>query len=401
MQTVGIICEYNPFHTGHAWQIGELRRRGAEAVVCCMSGNFVQRGDFAILRKHTRAEAAVRGGADLVVELPLPWALASAEGFAHGGVEVLHATGVVDTLAFGSECADTEAIVRVADALLSDGFAPALKAELERGDSFAAARQRAAARLLGADAEVLGNPNDILGVEYSKALRRLGSEIAPLALARMGAAHDGAAAGEFASASEIRTRLLTGADASAYLTDDMSRIYKSESAAGRAPVQTAAAERAILSRLRTMTEEEFAAFDEGNEGLHHRFYDAVRSASNLAELYAAAKTKRYALARLRRLTLAAYLGIFPEMRRNGVPYIRVLAMSEKGKTLLHKMRKTAKLPVVVKSAEGKKMNESVKNLLETEARATDLYTLAYPDLTRSTPGSEWRTNPVILEGEER
>ena len=147
MKTVGVIAEYNPFHTGHAWQLAELRRRlgGGTAVVCAMSGNFVQRGDFAIVRKHVRAEAAVRGGADLVLELPLPWATASAEAFARGGVEVLAGTGVVDCLAFGSECADTERLVRVADCLLTEDFAAALRQELARGDSFAAARMRAAA----------------------------------------------------------------------------------------------------------------------------------------------------------------------------------------------------------------------------------------------------------------
>ncbi len=125
MRTAGIISEYNPFHRGHAWQIGELRRRlGAEtAVVCAMSGSFVQRGDFAVMRTHARAEAAVRGGADLVLELPLPWAIASAEGFAAGGVGVLAATGAVDTLVFGSECGDTETLKAVAAALESESFA--------------------------------------------------------------------------------------------------------------------------------------------------------------------------------------------------------------------------------------------------------------------------------------
>ena len=129
MRTAGIISEYNPFHRGHAWQIGELRRRlGAETVVvCAMSGSFVQRGDFAVMRTHARAEAAVRGGADLVLELPLPWAIASAEGFAAGGVGVLAATGAVDTLVFGSECGDTETLKAVAAALESEPFAAYLR----------------------------------------------------------------------------------------------------------------------------------------------------------------------------------------------------------------------------------------------------------------------------------
>ena len=391
MQVAGVICEYNPFHTGHAWQLAELRRRGAAAVVCAMSGNFTQRGDFAIVRKHVRAEAAICGGVDLVLELPLPWATASAEGFAKGGVEVLAATGVVDTLAFGSECADKDKLTRVADALQSGAFAEALKSELDKGDSFASARQRAAEKLAGADAAILANPNDILGVEYCKALRDTG--IAPLALPRMGAAHDGAPAGEYASASYLRAHMDAAAS---YLTPDMRRLYDAERAALRAPVTMANAERAILARLRTMGKDEFAAYDEGNEGLYHRFFDAARRATGVAELLDAVKTKRYAHARLRRMMLAMYLGVLPAERPAQVPYLRVLAMNDKGKSLLHEMRRAASLPVLVKPADVRELSPAARRLMELEARATDLYALAYPDLAQSAGGSEWRTGAVIV-----
>ena len=398
MQVAGVICEYNPFHTGHAWQLAELRRRGAAAVVCAMSGNFTQRGDFAIVRKHVRAGAAIYGGADLVLELPLPWATASAEGFAKGGAEALAATGVVDTLAFGSECADADRLARVADALASDAFVAALKSELDKGDSFAAARQRAAETLCGADAAVLASPNDILGVEYCKALR--GTALAPLALPRIGAVHDGQPAGEYASASYIRDRIL-GKDAVdssdlPYLTPDMRRLYDAERAAGRAPVTVAAAERAILARLRTMREADFAAYDEGNEGLYHRFSDAARRAASIDELLDAVKTKRYAHARLRRMLLAIYLGVLPAERPVQAPYLRVLAMNDKGKSLLHEMRRAAALPVLIKPADVRELSPEARRLMELEARATDLYALAYPDLTQSAGGSEWRTGAVIV-----
>ena len=393
MQVAGVICEYNPFHTGHAWQLAELRRRGAEAVVCAMSGNFTQRGDFAIVRKHVRAEAAVRGGADLVLELPLPWATASAEGFARGGVEVLSGAGVVDTLAFGSECADTARVARVAAALESEAFAAALREQLDKGDSFAAIRQRTAEAVCGADAAILVDPNDILGVEYCRALR--GTSLAPLALPRVGATHDGAPAGDYASASYIRAHIDYGAEQ--YLTPDMLRLYDAEEAAGRAPVLLETAERAVLARLRTMTEAEFAACDEGNEGLYHRFYNASRTAVSVGQLLDAVKTKRYAHARLRRMLLAMYLDVKPAERPERVPCLRVLAMNDKGKALLHEMRKKAALPVLVKPADVRELSEEARRLMDMEARATDLYALAYPDLRRSAGGSEWRTNPVIVE----
>ena len=392
MQVVGVICEYNPFHTGHAWQLEELRRRGAAAVVCCMSGNFVQRGDCAIVRKHVRAEVAVRGGADLVLELPLPWAISSAEGFARGGVEILASTGVVDTLAFGSECADTERVVRVADVLASEGFVTALRTELDKGISFAAARQRAAVRLCGEDAAILAEPNDILGVEYCKALR--GTALAPLALPRVGTAHDGGEAGEYASASYIRAYI--ACDGMAYLTPDMRRLYEVEEDASRAPVRLEELERAILAKLRTMTEADFAAYDEGNEGLYHRFYDASRTATSVGGLLDAVKTKRYAHARLRRMLLAMFLGLRPADQPEHVPYIRVLAMNDKGKYLLHEMRKRTALPVLVKPADVRKLSVEARRLMDMEARATDLYALAYPDLRQSAGGSEWTTGPVIV-----
>ena len=394
MQVAGIVCEYNPFHTGHAWQLAQLRRRGATGIVCAMSGNFTQRGDFAILRKHVRAEAAVRGGADLVLELPLPWATASAEGFARGGVGVLSAAGVVDTLAFGSECEDAGKLIRAAEALSSQVFSETLQVELKKGDSFASARQRGLEKLIGEDAAVLSQPNDILGVEYCKALQ--GTDISPLALQRMGAAHDGAAANGYAPASCIREMLADRESCEEYLTSDMLRLYKEELADGRAPVELSRSERAILARLRSMKEEDFAVYDEGGEGLFHRFYNAVRTSASLAQLLDAVKTKRYAYTRLRRMLLSAYLDIQTVDRAKQIPYLRVLAMNGRGRELLHQMRAEAKLPILIKPIDARKLSPAARRMMELEARATDLYVLSYPDLKCSVPGSEWRTGPVVL-----
>ena len=397
MRTAGIISEYNPFHRGHAWQIGELRRRlGAEtAVVCAMSGSFVQRGDFAVMRTHARAEAAVRGGADLVLELPLPWAIASAEGFAAGGVGVLAATGAVDTLVFGSECGDTETLKAVAAALESESFAAYLRQGLQEGVSFAAAREAAARELLGDRAAVLAQPNDILGVEYCKAIARQAAALMPLALPRRGVGHDGGAAEGFASASHIRELLINGACADEFLTPESADIYARECAAGRAPVTMANAERAILARLRAMREEDFAPFDGGGEGLYHRFY-AVQRETTIDGILAAAKSKRYAYARLRRLLLAAYLGVTPEDIPQRVPYLRVLACNARGRELLRYMKTTAAAPVLTRSADVRRLDTDAQRLFALTARAEEQYTLAYPSLAAAKPGSAWTTDPVIL-----
>ena len=145
MNIAGIICEYNPFHRGHEWMLQQLREQGMDGIVCAMSGNFVQRGEFALLDKQRRAEMAVRCGADLVLELPTPYAAATAEVFALGGAALLQQTGVVTHLAFGSECGDVSLVQRAAQVLSTPAYAEALRAELSRGDTFAVCRQRAAA----------------------------------------------------------------------------------------------------------------------------------------------------------------------------------------------------------------------------------------------------------------
>ena len=401
MPIAGIIAEYDPLHAGHLYQISRVRDLlGADTpVVCAMSGNFVQRGGFAIVRKHVRAEAAVRSGADLVLELPLMWAISSAEGFGLGGAEVLARTGIVTHLAFGSECADAERLKRAAQALGAPEFPDLLRKELAAGDSFAAARQRAVEKIADTGtAGVLGSPNNILGVEYCKALARLGSGIAPLAILRKGPAHNGGTEGMLASASAIRELLARGSreDALARMAPAMREGYLREEAAGRAPVRLETCERAILARLRSMTATEFQALDSGNEGLGNRFYAAVRESTGLTELLDAVKTKRYAYSRVRRMALWAYLGLSPAEIPGEIPYLRVLAANETGRALLGKMRKCASAPVLTKPADVRKLGPAAQDLFAREARATDLYTLAYPNLSAAGGGAEWRINPVMV-----
>jgi len=386
---------------GHVHLMAEARRLlGQDAgIVCVMSGSYVQRGDFAIVNKWARAAAAVQSGADLVLELPAPWAVSSAEGFAAGAVEILKATGVVTHLAFGSESGDAGPLVRLAEALCSDEFAQALRRELTRGDSFPAARQRAVGALLSREeAALLKNPNDILGVEYCKALR--GSGIRPIAVPRRGAAHgSGDAADGFVSASAIRGLIRRGEEEKALslMAPAMAEAYRAERAAGRAPALLENCERAVLARLRFMEEADFAALDPGHEGLYRRFYRAGRSAASVEELLESVKTKRYPLARLRRMTLWAYLGLSPAPPETP-PYLRLLAASERrGTALLAKMRETASAPVLTKPAAVRRLDRPARRLFELEARASRLYALAFPDPAAAV--DEWRTGPVICRKE--
>lgn len=403
MRAAGIIVEYNPLHSGHLRLIeaGRAELGPDTAFICAMSGSFVQRGDFALLRKHARARAAVESGADLVIELPLPWALSSAEGFADGGVQVLAATGVVDHLLFGSECGDVSALERAAVALLSPAFQDWLRRELPGAVSYAAARERALGALLPEEAALLKSPNNILGIEYCKALLRQGAAIRPVTVRREGAPHDGPLAPDaHPSASALRALLRQGRreEAMALLPPAMRRAYEAEEAAGRAPVFRENCQRAILARLRSMTAAEFAALDTGREGMWNRLYDASRAAATLRSLLEAAGTRRYAMARLRRMVLWAYLGLTPADVPARVPYLRVLAANGTGCRLLAEMRKTSAVPVLTKPARVRCLGPEALRLFEAEVRATDLYTLAYPRLEAAAGGAEWREGPVILTG---
>lgn len=399
MAAAGIIAEYNPLHLGHCCQLRRLRALLGEEtpVICAMSGNFVQRGDFALLPKHARAEAAVRSGADLVLEIPLSWACAPAERFAQGGIEVLLGTGLVTDLVFGSESADAGAIRSAAEALLGPDFPEALRRELAGPHSFAAARQRALAGLIGEEgAEVLSRPNDILAVEYAKALLREGSEVHLVPILRQGAGHD-QDGGDYPSAGSIRRMIQEGrrAEALAAMAPAMREIYEAEEARGRAPVFAAGAERAILAQLRRMGEADFLALDAGGEGLGNRLAAAARETASLEELLDRAKTKRYAYSRLRRLALWAYLGLRPETLPARVPYLRPLAMNQRGRALLAEARRRGALPILTKPADVRRLTPEAQAVFRREVLATDLYTLAFPG-DPAPGGAEWREGPRVL-----
>ena len=396
MVVAGIICEFNPLHKGHAWMMQEVRRAGAEAIVCAMSGNFVQRGEAAAADKLARAEMAVRCGADLVLELPTPWAAATAEIFARGGVELLHKTGVVSHLAFGSECGDANALQKLAAVLDSESYEEDLRALLRSGESFAVCRQKAAAMIVGEDAaSLLANPNNNLGVEYCRAMHRVGASMDVITVPRVGASHDGAPVQGIASASHIRALLRQGKteEALSYLPDAAADVLRREMAAGRAPASLQHCERAVLYSLRAMQEEDFARYDTSGEGLYHRLYEAVRTQTSVEAILDAAKTKRYSHARLRRMVLSAWLGM--EDVPDCVPYLRVLAANETGRKLLRQMRDNG-APVLTKGADVAALGAEAEALFTAEAARTDRYALTFPDLTQSTCGRDWRMTPKML-----
>ena len=327
MKAVGIVAEYNPFHSGHRYQIRKIREIfGAETpVAAVMSGDFVQRGEAASYDKFTRAEAAVRGGVSLVIELPLPWSLSSAESFACGGVGLLGAAGVIDALSFGSESGDLSALEKTAAVLDTPEFAEALKRELTGGAPFAAARARAARALLGESAAVLDTPNDLLAVEYIRAAAKLGYifDYTPSgAKVRSTTARAARRAPRASSRGESLAGRVPGA---------VWEVLRRADETGRGFVSPERLRTAYLSRLREKTPEDFAAVPDAAEGLHFRLYEAARRGSSPEEIADLAKSKRYAHARLRRMVMCAALGVRAGDANGIPPYIRVLAFDARAR----------------------------------------------------------------------
>ena len=334
MKTVGIICEYNPLHRGHQKQIDRIRELFGKdtAIVCLMSGNFVQRGAPAIIDKSVRAEAAIRCGADLVLELPTEYALSSAEGFAAGGVSILG--NFCDYLCFGAETADTQLLLDTAAALLSDRFPPLLKEELEKGMSFPAARQAALYRM-DLEGTVLETPNNILAVEYCKAILSQNSPMKPLPIHRGGSYHDELPDEENPSATSIRKIMLEERDFKSLVPAAAWDCFCN------APLHSLqAGERAILAKLRTMTDEEFESLPYGSEGLWRKFMHACRQQATLEEIIAATKSKRYTRTRIDRMIMCAFLGLTEADLATPAPYTRVLALNDRGRTVLKTARET-------------------------------------------------------------
>ena len=296
-----------------------------------MSGNFVQRGAPAIIDKTARAAAAVHCGADLVVELPITTALSSAEGFAQGGVRTL--APLCDTLCFGAETASREVLISTASALLSDAFPPLLRRELDTGKSFPAARE-AALRQMGAEGGLLSQPNNILAVEYCKAILTQGSPMEIFPIHRQGSYHAISVDTDNPSATAVRNLMLIAHNWRSCVPTEARPLLENE------PLHsTAAGEKAILSRLRAMTEADFEALPYGSEGLWRKLMHAVRRENTLEEILTATKSKRYTRSRLDRMVLCAMLGITEEDLSMEVPYTRVLAFNARGRGILRQAKK--------------------------------------------------------------
>lgn len=367
MKVLGIICEFNPFHNGHRYLIEKTKKEtNSDAVVAVMSGNFTQRGFPAITDKRTRAESAIQNGVDLVLELPSAFAVQSAQYFARKGIETLNACNIVDTLAFGSESGDLEVLSHA----LTYSESAEYSSDVREGKNCSLASALAKASY---DSAVY-TPNNILGIEYLRALKETESAMKPYTCERVGVDHDSdMVSDEYASASYIRNALYREVDTSSFLPSVPQNIINKETWGNL-----------VLYRLRTMSIDELERVCGVSEGLHNRIFNSAKTAKSYDALVESIKTKRYTRTRIERVLTCAVLGIRQEHLLQS-PYLRVLAATDVGIALIREIQKHT--PVIVKTA------DASHPLLELECRADDIYALLFNDKT----GLKTFQTPIIKQ----
>ena len=366
MNIMAVICEYNPFHKGHEYQLKTHREKySADGVICLMSGSFVQRGAPAVKNKWERAKDAILNGADLVLELPVVYSSQSAKRFSFGAVSLLDALGCVDFLSFGSESGDLDEIKKCAKIVFSDEFEAKVKEEMKTGISYPAARSKVLEKHFPTlQKDLLSSPNNILALEYVNALSVLNSKITPVTLKRNF---------EFESASKIREKM-----------KDSEFEYSKD-----------ALDQMVSYHMRRETSESLAKIADVAEGLGNRFVKFSKTTYGADELSEAVKTKRYTKTRIDRIIINSLLGITDSDTELSPQYAKVLAFNDKGTQIIKEIRKKSKIPVITKVADAAKTNDDAfSRMLEKDILATDIYAL----LTKEKKlGLDFTTSPIYVK----
>ena len=391
-RVVGIIAEYNPFHNGHYYHMQKAKQEAnADYCIAVISGNFTQRGDVSIVNKWAKAYMAICGGADLVIELPTIYSVSSAENFANGAIKILDSLKIVDSFAFGAEANDLATLNNIANVLNEEpkGYTNILNHELKKGISYPAARENEIMMYLNdikRYANVMGNPNNILAVEYLKALKNQKSKLTPIMIKRQKVYYnehrivDG-----YASATGIRELLKNKeySDVSKVVPRSTYQILGQQANNGRMILSLEKYQKEIIYALRKMTVEEIAELPDVSEGLENSIKNAANNCNNLTELINGIKSKRYTQTRIQRILIYALLGINKKMMENSkkiIPYTRILGFNSKGKMLISEiMNKNPKINMItsVKKYIDQNKNKQLAEMLNVDIFATDVYTLGY------------------------
>ncbi len=383
MKAAAVIAEYNPFHNGHRYHLEMTKKlTGADCVIVFMSGEFVQRGEPAILPKRERARIALMNGADIVFELPAPWSFSTAERFARAGVYLAVHTGQVRYLSFGAETGNIELLSHVADFCGDRHYNGVIRTYYENNHcSFPEARANVVRSELGDEAaEILSKPNNILAVEYLKALKYYRSKIEPMAVTRSDEGHDSEfESGGMLSALAIRNRIRAGKDFSGFMPENAYEILDEYKNKGLFPADYRKLEISILADLRRKSPEEIALCPDIAEGIENRIYEAAGIAGSFDELCDSIKTKRYAYSRIKRIILSSYLGIKESDVAGALPpYLRVLGFNETGLEILREINKSMSYPVVTVYSDVKRAGKSAEHYFELGSRCADMYNLCLP-----------------------
>ena len=375
MKTMAVICEYNPFHNGHKYQLTQHKKElGADSVICLMSGSFVQRGAPAVYDKWTRAEDAVKNGADLVLELPVVYSAQSAQRFAVGAVKLLDKLNVVDFLSFGSECGDINKLKECADIISSDNFIKLLEEKLKSGMSYPTARTQVFyENFPKIDKTLIDSPNNILSIEYLNALKNIKSKIEPKTILRNF---------DFASATLIREKLANNES-----VDDLTPTKT------RKTYSTKAFDNLVLYHFRKESPKALQQICDVAEGIENKFKKASQTATTYDELANAVKSKRYTRTRIDRIIINSLLGIEHKHTELEPQYARVLAFNSKGQEILSVMKKASQIPVITKVADAKSENDDFNLMFEKDILATDIYSI----LTNNPAGLDFKTSPIIIK----
>lgn len=391
-KVLGIIAEYNPFHNGHLYHIKKsIEETGASSVICVMSGNFVQRGNTSIVDKWTKTKMALANGVDLVLELPTIYSVSSAENFAEGAIRLLDSLKIVDTISFGMEAKDIASLNNIANVLYTEPkeYTTILEHELRKGVSFPKARENAVMMYLNdikQYANILTGSNNILAIEYLRAIKKLKSKLNPIGIRREKVLYnDEIIIDDFASATAIRKMIATGqfSDIQKVMPKSSYALLADELRKGHYVLDLSKFQKEIIYNLRKMSVEEIAQLVDVSEGLENAIKNAANSSNNLVDFVNIVKSKRYTQTRIQRILIYALLGITNSKMlafKKAVPYARVLGFNENGKQLISQIAKKNKKVQIVTSVK-KYMDESknkvLKEMLETDILATNVYTLGY------------------------
>lgn len=390
MKVCAIISEFNPFHNGHKYLVDEIKKQGFTHVIAIMSGNFVQRGEPAIVSKETRTKSALLNGIDLVIEIPTVKVLNSAEKYAFSAIEIAEKLGCIDSIFFGSECGKIETLYKIIDIMESKEFKQIFKKYISLGNSFPKSEYLALKDFTNNEdlLNSLKNPNNILGIEYIKALKKLKSSIRPITIKR----ND-----KFLSSSEIRNLILNkDSKYKNYVPASSAKLLDREIKNGFSPANLKNVEKSLLYSLKTVSLKDILKISDVSEGLENRILSCALESFSVNELLEKIKTKRYTMARIKRILILLFLKITKNMQNKKTPYIKIIGTNKKGLEILKKAKKTAKLPIISRHQEIKKLGEKAACFFEKECVASEIYYFFTPNMQKNEREKSFK----IIKGEE-